>query len=326
MVGLPDLMEQLLQYLLVWPWFPVVWLDNDATRTMAPLFVVARYGPGKKPHTCFFQFGCRYCRRQTELLYPAADGMARKHADQQLMKFFEPLLRQYMSRRVLPHQPTPQVSLPLTTSSLDLVANRHEVHQPPPPPPPPPTPPLPPSSAAADTKLPPSAVTATPRSDRLHVAASPSSADADDADASVSGAAAAAAVARVNGKWEKYVDPDTKFVWWHNDATHEFFFEATGTSQKPEGANFGKCCSKESKTTPGEEDGTTEACDSCTHATLTDDDSVCAASSDCPPTQAFPAGPPGPGYAGLCTHRTYARNLYREGQLPGFPQEAPRNS
>ena len=73
MVGLPDLMEQLLQYLLVWPWFPVVWLDNDANRTNAPLFMVARYGKGKPSHTCFFQFGCRYCQRQTELLYPGAD-------------------------------------------------------------------------------------------------------------------------------------------------------------------------------------------------------------------------------------------------------------
>ena len=68
MVGLSRLMEDFPHYLFVWPWFPVVWLDNDANRTNAPLFIVARYGKGKLPHTCYFQFGCRYCRRQTELL------------------------------------------------------------------------------------------------------------------------------------------------------------------------------------------------------------------------------------------------------------------
>ena len=153
MVGLSRLMEDFLHYLFVWPWFPVVWLDNDANRTNAPLFIVARYGRGRQAHTCYFQFGCRYCRRQTEMLFPAADDRSRNHAEQQLKNFFEPLLRQYISQRVLPYQSIPQLSPPLTALSLDLVANRHEVRQPQPPPPPPPPPPLPPPTATGDAKL-----------------------------------------------------------------------------------------------------------------------------------------------------------------------------
>ena len=149
---------------------------------------------------------------------------------------------------------------------------------------------------------------AMPGTDCLHVAPDP---DADEY--------------RVNGKWTKYVDPNTKCLWWHNDATNEFFFEATGTSRKPERAAFNKSLDKESKTALDEEDGSTEAGDSCTCATFTDDDSICTASSESPPTQALPTGRPGPGYSGLCTHRTYARNLYTEGQLPGILEDS-RNS
>ena len=135
-----------------------------------------------------------------------------------------------------------------------------------------------------------------PGTDRLHVAASPWSADPDaDPDADDS---------RASGKWTKYMDPNTKCFWWHNDATNEFFFEASGTTKRPDRATIKKCSDKESKTTLDEEDGSTEASDSCTFATFTDDDSISTASSDCPPTQALPTGRPGPGYAGLCTHRT----------------------
>ena len=276
MVGLPDLMEQLLQYLLVWPWFPVVWLDKDANRTNAPLFVVARYGKGKAPHTCFFQFGCRYCQHQTELLYPAAqDDMSRYYAEQQLMKFFEPLLRRYKLQRGSPYLSISQMSLRLTASSLDSVTKRHEGCQ----------------------------------SLQLRAAGPPVSAQP---------LAAQSIEQRPqwSGTWAKYIDPQTNGFWWHNDATGEFFFEATGTARRPETSDEEGTLQKLEML--DEEDGSTEAgdsCSSCTCGTFSVDDSTCTASCDCPVIDLRPLRRPGRCYSGLCTHRTYAKNLYFPGQL-----------
>ena len=261
MVGLPDSMEDFLNYLLVWPWFPVVWLDKDPNRTRAPLFVVARYGRRKARHTCYFQFGCRYCRHQTELLFPAGGAMWRQLAEQQMMNFFEPLLRKYLSQRV-PKSLT--LSPPLTASRRasqpveQNLSSENEAPQP---------------------------VEQFPQR--------PS-------------------------KRARYKDPDTDCLLWHNDGTGEFFFAATGTSRRPETATFNKPLDKEPKRAQDEEGGSTDAGDSCTCDTVTDVDSISTASSACPQAQAMPTGRPGPGFKGLCTHRTYAMNLYTPGQLPVY--------
>ena len=84
------------------------------------------------------------------------------------------------------------------------------------------------------------------------------------------------------GTWTKYVwqaDDNDWHFWWHNDATDEFFFEATGTPQKPVPSTLGKCCGKESKTTPDDEDlENTEADDD---SNMTPDDDSSAQSATC---------------------------------------------
>ena len=101
-----------------------------------------------------------------------------------------------------------------------------------------------------------------------------------------------------------------KFLWWYNNVTGEVFFETTGTDQHPLHATLEKSGGKKSKTNVGDDtndEQSTEAGDNAsTVTTSTGQDS----------TWIVPTQPPGPGYTGMCTHRTYADNLYTPGQLP----------
>ena len=53
---------------------------------------------------------------------------------------------------------------------------------------------------------------------------------------------------------------------------------------------------------------------------VTDNASECNPSSSSQGTSAFPIGRLGSGSTGLCTHRTYALNLYEKGQPPSIPE------
>ena len=142
-----DHMEDFLYHLLVWPNFPVLYLPNDENRTKAPLFIVAHHR-GIKRGACFVQFGCRYCKRQTQLLYYASDDdMHRSYAETQLLTFFEPLLEQYLRSRRVPYPSA------LTASNLDIMANR-PAHLERSCPPPPTTPPTTPAKRFRDSAAP----------------------------------------------------------------------------------------------------------------------------------------------------------------------------
>mgnify|MGYP003316509057 CR=1 FL=1 len=148
--GLPPHVEDFLNHLLVWPSYPVLWLDNDPNRTEAPIFIVAHHTK-IAAQACFVQFGCRYCKHQTELLYYAADDMYRKHATKVMITFFEPLLQEYLSRRGLSHR-FPTV-LSLTAANLEIIANRPAGRSRPSLPPPPTTPKRLRDSEAPSSKL-----------------------------------------------------------------------------------------------------------------------------------------------------------------------------
>ena len=136
MAGLPDHMVDFLNHLLVWPSYPVLWLDKDANRTKAPLFIAAHKGIAAQ--ACWVQFGCRYCKHQTEFLYYAADDMYRKHATKVMITFFKPLLQEYLSVRGLSHR-FPTV-LPLTAANLQIIESQPAGRSRPSLPPPPTTP------------------------------------------------------------------------------------------------------------------------------------------------------------------------------------------
>ena len=276
MVGLPPHVEDFLYHLLAWPSCPMVWWPDDDFRTEAPLFIAAHHGRKVAAECCFVQFGCHVCKHRTARLYYAGDDTHQKHAVQQMITFFEPLLDQYLYRRFI----APVLSL--KASNLDIIANPPARPLPPTQPPPPATPPPP---TIAPPKM-------------LRDSEAPSS----------------------EGKWTKYIwktywqaDGKDGHVWWYNDVTEQFFFEETGTTQIPTPSTLGKCCGKESKISPDDED---------LQSTEADDDSNTVAFSDSNASSSvqssFPIGSPSPGYTGRCTHRTYERNLYAANQPPSI--------
>ena len=313
LAGFPEHMETFLNSLLTGPEGPIIWLPNDERRARAPLFVAAHYGKGRTRQARWYQFGCIYCRHQTTLLYPGSpDLLERQDAFNKLMLFFEPLLRKYLDRLGGSMPPAlPQRDLyahgPLTASMLQehsvrlLRGPEHPTVQLAPPPPPPYPPPL---TLTAPPSPPSTAYTV--YSDSMFT---------DDADASISyDASASTAGSDFKGTWKRFIWDDDH--WWHNDKTGDWFFEKTGTTVRLSPKTLGKCCSKSScmeipyagaADDDDDDDGNTEF--------VTDDGSTVAGTADTTLGLGPPA-PPGGGYTSMCTHRHYAHNLYRPGQLP----------
>ena len=103
-----------------------------------------------------------------------------------------------------------------------------------------------------------------------------------------------------------------KFLWWYNNVTGEVFFEATGTDQHPLHATLEKSGGKKSKTNVGDDTNDEQSTEA------GDNESTVTTSTGQDSTWIVPTQPPGPGYTGMCTHRTYADNLYKFRQLPGI--------
>ena len=112
------------------------------------------------------------------------------------------------------------------------------------------------------------------------------------------------------GRWIQYVYNNA--LWWQNDVTKKFFFESTGTRNVPVKA-LGNCCIS----TAGDADATTAGDDAATldaFTNINDGDTLNINDGALPSSVTL--GRPGLGYTGQCTHRTYAQNLYKPGQLP----------
>ena len=192
----PGYMEGFLQHLLVMPSFPVLFL-HDRNRINAPLFVVAHSNGVRSAHCRCFQFGCRYCKCQTQFLYPAADPVHQRLALETLMTFFEPLFHQFLRCRGVPLPTAPPTS---------------------------PLPPPPPTNHAADVTT-------------NHTKGSwKRSCDEDGNIWLWNGALkvwnGALCCNHPKGSWKRYRDNEGR-IWYWNDAADDFFYHDTGTKENP---------------------------------------------------------------------------------------------
>ena len=119
-----------------------------------------------------------------------------------------------------------------------------------------------------------------------------------------------------NGTWLKFVHRGD--MWWHNAVLSMWFYEATGTQEVPCTTYGGNCCKNSDPDPDDDIEGSTEAGDDA--LSLSEADTMSCAASSYGPASATLHPISGGGYAGLCTHRTYAHNLYRPGQLPQIPE------